>query len=663
MKYSVKDLTLDEKLRLLTGKDYWHLETANGKLPKIRLADGPHGLRVRDKTDESRFVPVTAFPCLSVLANTWDLELAYLQGNTIADDCIENGADVLLAPGVNMKRTPLCGRNFEYLSEDPFLAGVLAKSYIEGVQSKGVGTSLKHFCCNNLEYERFYLSSEVDERALREIYLPAFETALEAKPWTVMCAYNAVNGVFASENEYTLRDILRDEFGFDGLIVSDWEAVRSSWRATKATLDLRMPYSPNAYDELKTAYDNGWLTEEEIDARVTKILEFIAKPQNDEKKVTTTKAQRHENAVEIARAGIVLLKNEDDILPLQSGNILVDGIKNTQPVLGGGGSSLAPTDYKSKTLVEELAARMPSASVYSSRALLFSNYTYETSRARKDIYEKAYRADTVVLCLGTNGQLETESYDRQTLRLPVQQEEMIINTSKINKNLVVVLNVGSAIDMRAWINEVKAVVLAGFGGEGMHEAVADILSGKACPMGKLSETYPLCLEDTPSIKDKVDGYSIRYEESVFIGYRWYDKKQKEVLFPFGHGLSYAAFDYSDLQVKKITETDYEVSFTVKNSSAVDGAEISQVYVRDPFASVPRPEKELKGFAKTVLKAGENKRVHVTLNARSFAYYSTVKKGWYVENGDFEILVGASSKDIRLTKRIVINLPPNEQQSQ
>ncbi|MBO7297788.1 MAG: glycoside hydrolase family 3 C-terminal domain-containing protein [Clostridia bacterium] len=414
---------------------------------------------------------------------------------------------------------------------------------------------------------------------------------------------------------------------------------------------------------MKTAYDNGWLTEAEIDARVTKILEFIEKTQNDDKKITTTKAQRHEKAVEIARAGIVLLKNEDNILPLQSGNILVDGIKNRQPVFGGGGSAFVTTDYKSKTLTEELAARMPDANVYSSRALLFSNCIYESSEKKKDLYEKAYHAGTVVLCVGTNVQLETEFYDRETLRLPVQQEELIINTSKINKNLVVVLNVGSAIDMRAWINEVKAVVLAGFGGEGMHEAVADILSGKACPMGKLSETYPLCLEDAPSIQDKVDGYSIRYEEGVFIGYRWYDKKQKEVLFPFGHGLSYAKFDYSDLQVNKLSETDYEVSFTVKNNSAVDGAEISQVYIRDPFASVPRPEKELKGFAKTALKAGESKRVCITLNARSFAYYSTVKKNWYVENGDFEILVGASSKDIRLTERIVIQLAPNQQQSQ
>ncbi|MBQ8406855.1 MAG: glycoside hydrolase family 3 protein, partial [Clostridia bacterium] len=283
MKYSVKDLTLEEKMKLLVGRDCWRLENANGKLPDVFLSDGPHGLRMHDiQTNETK--KATAMPNNVVLANSWNVDLAYLSGETIADDCIEKGADVLLAPGVNIKRTPLCGRNFEYFSEDPYLAGYMAKSFIEGVQSKGIGTSLKHFCLNNREYDRFYQSSEVDERTMREIYLPAFEIAVQAKPWTVMCSYNLVNGVWASENKWILKEILRDEFLFDGLIVSDWCAVHSSFRAVKATLDLEMPYRKGAYEELKGAYEKGLVTEEEIDARVEKILCLMEKTQNADKK-------------------------------------------------------------------------------------------------------------------------------------------------------------------------------------------------------------------------------------------------------------------------------------------------------------------------------------------------------------------------------------------
>ncbi|MBQ4268832.1 MAG: glycosyl hydrolase, partial [Clostridia bacterium] len=358
MKLDIKTLTLDEKLQLLTGKDFWRLETANGKLPEIFLADGPHGLRMQDVTKEGQpTIPATAMPPLSSLANTWNVELAYLQGATIADDCLENNADVLLAPGVNIKRTPLCGRNFEYFSEDPFLAGMMAKAYIEGVQSKGIGTSLKHFYANNREYDRLYQTSEVDERTAREIYLPAFETALEADPWTVMCSYNPINGIWASENKAALDDLLRKEFGFTGLIVSDWEAVHCGWRAVKATLDLRMPYHKNAYDELKKGYDNGWITEAEIDARVEKILVLMEKAQNKQS-VTTTKEQRHENALAIAREGVVLLKNEGGILPLKGGNIVVEGAFKEDQGFGGGGSAYVTTLYKTESLHTLLAARM-----------------------------------------------------------------------------------------------------------------------------------------------------------------------------------------------------------------------------------------------------------------------------------------------------------------
>ena len=655
MKFDIKQLTLEEKLHLLTGKDNWRLETANGKLPEVFLSDGPHGLRMHN--DDGSTKPATAMPNLSTLANTWDVELAYLQGNTIADDCLENGADVLLAPGVNIKRTPLCGRNFEYLSEDPYLAGVMAKAYIEGVQAKGVGTSLKHFFANNREYDRCFQNSELDERTAREIYLPAFEKAVEAQPWTVMCAYNPINGIWASENAYALNEILRNEFHFKGLIVSDWEAVHSSWRAVKASLDLRMPYDKNAYDELKTAYENGWLTEAEIDSCVERILELIEKTQHKQP-IATTKAQRHEIATQIAREGIVLLKNENNLLPLKGGNILVSGEFNDSPALGGGGSAYVTTDYVSRPLHELLAKNLKdNATVQRSNTFIsVGGHVFHLN----ELYTQAYTADAVLLCVGTGKQHESEGYDRTTLRLSPEQEDVILNTAKYNENVIVVLSAGSAIDVSPWIDKVKAVVLSGFLGEGAQEAIADVLTGKANPCGKLNETFPIHLEDTPTGAVRGDGFSERYAEGIFVGYRWYDAQKLAVQFPFGYGLSYAKFEYSEPEIKKLSETDYEVSYTVTNVSNVDGKEISQVYVRDVHARVARPEKELKGFAKTFLKAGESKRVTVTLNERSFAYYNVNLKKWHIENGAFEIWVGASSRDIRLKVQLSINLPENEQ---
>ena len=663
--YNIKNLTLEEKLKLLAGKNTWQLSNANGKLPDVFLADGPHGLRMLDLdkkiigTEKYETKKATAMPNFCVLANTWDPELAYLDGQTIADDCIENGADVLLAPGVNIKRTPLCGRNFEYFSEDPLLSGVLAKSYIEGVQSKGVGTSLKHFCLNNREYDRSYQTSEVDERTIREIYLPAFEIALEAKPWTVMCSYNPVNGIWASENKKALNDLLREELGFDGLIMSDWGAVHQSARAIKATLDLEMPYRKNAFIELKEAYDNGFLTEEEINARVGKVLALMEKVESAEKKVTTTKAERHENAVKIAKEGIVLLKNEDDILPLKSGNILFAGPYAVVNAYGGGGSSKVESEYKPNHILDEVSKRLPDLQTSCSKSGFSGALMVEYMR---DTPQRAYNADTVVLCVGTGSVMEGEGWDRVSLRLPAPQEDLILNTTKVNKNVVVVLHAGSAVDMRPWIDKVKAVVLAGFAGEGGQEAIADILTGKACPCGKLAETYPLALEDTPTGAERGNGFSDRYSEGIFVGYRYYDTYEKEVLFPFGYGLSYANFIYSDLEIKKVDDTEYDVFFNVTNHSKWNAKEIAQVYVRDVFSMVSRPIKELKGFTKIALKAGESKRVCVKLNARSFAYYSVALDKWHIENGDFEILVGASSRDVRLCGKISIQLPFERQQS-
>lgn len=658
MKYDIKRLTLEEKLRLLTGKDSWHISNANGKLKEIIMCDGPNGLR---KMENGVTVTAVAMPNVAMIANSWSREVARLDGETIASECVEKDVDILLAPGVNIKRTPLCGRNFEYFSEDPYLAGELAKEYIDGVQSLGVGTSLKHFCCNNREFDRNYQSSEVDERTLREIYLPAFEKALEAKPWTVMCSYNPINGVYASENKYLLKDILRDEFGFDGVIVSDWNAVHSEFRRIRAGLDLRMPYSPDSYNDLKEAYDKGLITDEQIDVCVGRILRLIEKTENGVKKVEYTVEERCANAVEIAKEGVVLLKNQDDVLPLKRGKILVSGNYALTPPAGGGGSALVRSEYKQRSLAELLSEKLGDKATV--------KYTTDTQvlpigemRNVRSTYVSAYDSDTVVLCVGDDATIEIEGYDRESVRLTRRQERFIMNTAKANKNVVVVLYTGSAVDVSPWIDDVKAVVYAGFLGDAANEAVASILTGEAIPSGKLAETFPVCLEDTFAGEETGDGFTERYSDGVFVGYRYYEKTGIPVAFPFGHGLSYAKFTYSNLKIKKNGETDYEVSYDITNESDFAAKEISQVYVKDVFAMVSRPEKELKGFSKTELGARETKTVTVKLDYRSFAYYNTSLKKWYVENGAFEILVGASSADIRLSARIDIELPETEQQS-
>lgn len=655
MKYDVKNFTLEEKFRLLEGKAWWCLSDANGKLPEVHLADGPHGLR---KETPNGTVPSTAMPTLAALSYTWNPDLAFLDGATMADDCIENDVDVLLTPGVNIKRTPLCGRNFEYFSEDPLLAGIMAKAVIEGCQSKGVGTSLKHFIANNREFERFGQTSEVDERTLREIYLPAFEIALQAKPWTVMCSHNLLNGVWVSENKKVLNGLLREELGFDGVIVSDWGAVHDAPRCVKASMDLGMPNLPQTYDELKSAYESGELTDEEIDACIERILALVEKAKTAERKVTTTKEERHQNAVSIAKEAMVLLKNEDNILPLKEGNILVTGQFDIAPPLGGGGSALAVTDFKQQPLhilIDEKLDGNANVRRHVMRIDPATGYRHHGAA-----YSKAMDADTVVLCVGNHGKVESENFDRSNIRLTPEQEEIIINLANANENLVVVLYAGSAIDMSAWIDKVKAVVFAGFAGEGVNEALSDILTGKVCPSGKLSETFPLCIEDTPTGLNRGNGFVERYSEGVLVGYRWYDTKKKDVLFPFGYGLSYANFEYFDLKIDKESETDYEVSFTIKNTSNIDAKEVAQVYVRDMVSMVERPFKELKGFTKVDLKAGESKRVSIKLDYRSFAFYNVALDKWHVENGKFEILVGASSRDIRLKQRIDIELPRAEQ---
>lgn len=659
MKYNLKDFSIEEKLKLLTGKDNWRLNDLGGKLPEVFLADGPHGLRKNTDNTDANPVRATAMPNISVLANSWNKDAAYLDGSTIADECIENDVAVLLAPGVNIKRTPLNGRNFEYFSEDPYLAGTMAEAYINGVQSKGVGTSVKHYCANNREYDRYFRANEIDERTLREIYLKPFQIALKAKPMTVMCAYNLVNGIWASEHKKLLKDILRDDFGFEGLVMSDWGAVHNHVNGIKAGLDLRMPYDANDYDELKAAYDKGELTEEEIDFCVSNILNFIEKTQNNKKtEVEYGKAERHKNAVEIAKEGIVLLKNEDGILPLdKSRSVAVAGVYADKPVLGGGGSAYVQTDFVQPKLADLIAEKL-GVEVEKCTAMNFFPFGliltggYIVRNVRED-YDKIYNSDVAIICVGEQPQVMREGCDRPNMKLSPEQEEFIINAAKLNENVVVLVYGGSAIDMSAWVDSVKAVMFVGFAGEGVNEAVSSILVGETNPSGKLSETFPISLEDTFTEDDFGDKNVDWYNDGIFVGYRYYDKAGVDVLYPFGHGLSYSQFEYSDLEIKKLGKYDYEVSYNVTNVSDVDGKEISQIYVKEVLPLVIRPEKELKGFSKDLIKAGETKRITVKLDFDSFAHYGTGHDKWVADAGTYEISVGASSRDIKLKAKAII----------
>lgn len=659
-KYNVKDFTLEEKVTLLAGKDCWSTHTLGGKIPSLHMYDGPHGLR---KEEDGKTVKTTAMPNLVVVANTWNPEMAYLDSSTIADDCVDNDADILLAPGVNIKRTPLCGRNFEYFSEDPFLAGELAKGYIQGLQDKGVGACIKHFCANNREYDRSFQTSEVDERTLREIYYPAFEKGLEAEPWMVMCSYNPVNGVYASENKKLLKDTLRGEFGFNGLIVSDWGAVHSTWRAVHASLDLLMPGWDAKPQDILDAVKDGRLSEEEVDFCAQNVLDLIAKKEEADKtkKAGYTKQQRHENAVAVAKEGIVLLKNEENLLPLKKGKILTVGSWANKPPMGGNGSARAQTEFEQKPLRDLMQEKLGDAATVEQSCSDFLNWNDNGAWRLKDSYQKAYRSDAVVLCVGPH--IEGEGGDRNHIRLSQTMEEIIRNTAKYNENVIVCVHAGSAVDMEEWIDYVKAVVYVGFAGEGGNEALASVLTGETNPSGKLAESFPVCLEDTYCEENRGNGFVEWYDDGIFVGYRYYDAYGYDVQFPFGHGLSYAEFEYSNLKIEKKGDTDYEVSYDVTNVSDVDGKEVSQVYVKDVFCMVTRPEKELKGFSKDFIKAGETKRVCVKLDRRAFAYYNVAMDDWHVENGDFEIYVGASSRDLRLKGEIVVELDDVTQQSQ
>ena len=658
-------MTLEEKASLCDGADFWHMKGMEKyDIPCIMVCDGPHGLRKKDYSKKgdslSNSVPAISYPTAATTACSWDPELLYEMGVALGKKCLKEEVGVLLGPGANIKRSPLCGRNFEYFSEDPILAGELAAGFINGVQSMGVGTSLKHFCANSQETRRMTCDSVVDERALREIYLTAFEIAVKkAKPWTVMNSYNKINGYHGSENKHTQVEILRDEWGYDGVVVSDWGAVNDRVLGLKNGNDLEMPSSSGAGTQrIVDAVRSGALDEAVVNERALNVLNLIKKAADGAKaNYNYNDADDQPFARKVAAQSMVLLKN-NGILPLKkNGKIAVIGeLARTPRYQGAGSSHINPTQLDNA--LDELQK--------SGYAVEFAQgYELKQKKAKKNAehlqqaIEVARRNETVVLFIGLTDDYEAEGFDRSHMALPAAHDTLVEEILKVNKNVVVVLAGGSPVEM-PWNDGVAAVLHSYLGGQAGAGAVADIISGAVNPCGKLSETYPITYSDTPA-KNNFPGNpaSVEYRESIYIGYRYYEKAEKNVRYPFGFGLSYTTFEYSDIRLDKtaMNENDIlNVSFKVKNTGAVSGYEIAQLYVADKESTIYRPVKELKAFKKVWLNPGETKEITLSLNKRAFAFYNVNINDWCVESGDFEILVGASSADIRLSATVNVSAP-------
>lgn len=645
----VKNLSVEQKIRLTMGIDRWSNYDVDGALYQFKLADATVGLRLEPEDgSESKAV---GYPSAQMLANTWNTDLAHKMGNAIANDCIESNIDVILGPGINIKRLPTNGRNFEYFSEDPYLSGHVAKSYIEGVQEKHVGTCLKHYCCNNSEISRKWASMEVDERTLREIYLEGFRIATQAKPWSVMCAYNLLNGRRMSENR-KMYDILWKEFGFDGIVISDWEAVKDPKATLTHGLCLTMPYEERLQKQLLELAQQGKLDEQALDDCAQQVADFAEKCQAEKalRRQDMTLEDRRNVALQIAREGIVLLKNEGALPLKKSESCFVSGAPSFR-YYGGGGSAKVTPESPFLSLQDALSNEGLStnwcATIWKAQGQ--QARVGNTPAALK----LALGADVTILAVGDPDTCEHEAYNRQHIRLPREEEQLIHQMARVSKKLVVAVYAGAAVDMSDWIDEVDAVVWAGYGGQHGNQALAEVLTGKVNPSGKLSETFPLHLEDVPAENAYMDGTVMVYEERLNVGYRYFDSFGVPVLYPFGYGLSYSSFAYSDLRVEMDAD-GYQVSFDVTNTSDVDGAEISQVYVSELIPKVYRPTKELKGFAKTLLKAGQTKRVSIHLDEHAFAYYSVADDRWVANNTVFEIGVGGNVSDMKLTMRLEPN---------
>lgn len=664
LKEMINEMTLEEKADLCSGIDFWSTKSIERVgIPSVMMTDGPHGLRKQaadaDHLGLNKSVPATCYPSGSGLASSWNRELAGTMGAAIGEEAAAADVSIVLGPGVNIKRSPLCGRNFEYFSEDPYLAGTLAASYIHGVQSKGVGTSLKHYAVNNQEFKRMSVDAVVDERTLREIYLASFEYAVkEGEPWTVMAAYNKVNGEFCSENTRLLTEILREEWKFDGVVVSDWGAVNERAHGIAAGLDLEMPTSYGIGPrKILEALESGSLSEDVLDQAVERILSLVFKAaKNSGERTVIDQEKQHLLARKIARESMVLLKNEEGILPLNTTDsvAVIGAFAQKARYQGGGSSHILPT--KLDNIYEEiLNAAGNKQSILYADGYALEDDTIDRERIQEAV-DIARKSRVAVIFAGLPERYETEGTDRKHLNIPDSHTALIEAVAEVQDNIVVVLSNGGPLEM-PWLSKVKAVLEAYLGGQALGGAIADILFGAVSPSGKLAETFPKKLIHNPSyLNFPGDGETAEYKEGIFVGYRHYDTRDVEPLFPFGFGLSYTQFEYKDLQVsqKQIKDTDtLAVTVKIKNTGGMEGKEIVQLYVRDIESTLPRPVKELKGYAKVSLQPGEETTVSFDLDKRAFAYYNVKLKDWHVETGEFEILIGKSSRDIELKETVEV----------
>lgn len=662
LKYAdlIKKMTLEEKAGMCSGLNFWNTKPVERlNIPNIMVTDGPHGLRKQpeggDHVGLGASVPATCFPPACLSASSWDRGMLRKIGESMAEEALQEKVSVILGPGTNIKRSPLCGRNFEYFSEDPYLSGEMASNFVHGVQSKGVGTSLKHFAGNNQETRRQTIDSVIDERTLHEIYLSAFETVVKREqPWTVMNAYNRLNGTYCAENKYLLTDVLRDKWGYKGLVVTDWGAENDRVLGLKAGNELEMPASGGINDKkIVDAVEDGSLEETVLDEAVDKILDLVFRSQPVLEQEHTYDADKHHRlARSMAANSMILLKNEDNTLPLdvKSDFCLIGKMAKEPRYQGAGSSVINPT--KLDNAYDLLQSEYGITPAYA------DGYRTDTDEIDESIIAQAVEvakgAKTVLLYIGLTDLYESEAFDREHMRLPDNQLALIEAVSAVNDNIVVLIHTGSPVEL-PFTDKVKAILNCYLGGQAGAGAGLDIIFGKVNPSGKLPETFPVTYTDNPSA-DNFPGnqLSVEYREGIYVGYRYYDTAGVEVKFPFGFGLSYTNFEYSDIKMssENILDTDtVDVSFTVKNVGEVAGAEVAQVYIHQQNSTIFKAEKELKGFDKIYLEPGESKTVTVNLDKRSFAYFNVNTKSFEVETGKYDILVGASSKDIRLTKTI------------
>ena len=655
----IEKLTLDEKCYLLSGRDFWStFSVEHAGVPSIMLSDGPHGIRKQegagDQLGLNGSVPATCFPTAATIANSWDPALGEEIGRCLGEEAASQEVAVLLGPGLNIKRSPLCGRNFEYFSEDPYLAGKMAAGYIRGIQENGVSACPKHFAANNTELRRQASNSVVDERTFREIYLTGFEIAVkEGHAKSIMSSYNEINGVYANENEHLLQEILRDEWGFDGFVVSDWGAGNDFVEGVRAGSHLEMPTTGgDSAEALIRAVKEGKISEELVDRRVDEMLDVVlstnaAIERNKGKKFDTE--AHHAVAMKASEESVVLLRNEGNMLPLAAGTkvAVIGDFAETPRYQGAGSSVVNPTKLDSAMGV---IGQFPLEVVGFEKG--YPRVGDPDPAMRSAAAALAKKADVVLLYLGLDEISESEGLDRQNMKLPASQIALLEEVAKANPNVVIVMAAGSAVEM-PWLDKCRAMVHCYLCGQAGAAAILRVITGEVNPSGKLSESYPVSYEDVSSApyfpaKER----SVEYREGLYVGYRYFDTADVPVLFPFGFGLSYTTFAYSDLKVTG-GDNDAKVTLTVTNTGERDGAEVVQIYVSAKAPKIYRPKKELKGFAKVFLKAGESKEVTIALDDKAFRYFNTKTDRFEIDGGEYEILAGASAADIRLAGSITV----------